>query len=66
MKEIVITQDLSNAWEVWHAEVPDEFPSEATLAEQVAWLQDNYMDIEWTSMKDSGFDYSEIVEVEPR
>lgn len=66
MKELVVTQALTSAWEVWAIEVPDDFPSDATQDEQIAWINDNPDLVDGWVLKDSGADCYEIVEVEPR
>lgn len=64
MKQVQITQGLVRAWEVWYAEVPEDFPSDGTQLEKIVWLNEHAEEIVWGSMKDSGFDATEINEVE--
>lgn len=62
--KIEIEQNLEFAWERWTAEVPDDFPVNASPTEQLTWLEDNYELISFLEMKDAGYSSSSFENVE--
>lgn len=62
--KIEIEQNLDFAWERWIAEVPDDFPADASPTEQLAWLEDNYELISFLEIKDAGYSSGSFEDVE--
>lgn len=62
MRKATITQDLTNAWQVWTITIPDHAPEDEDELEQ--WLKDNPLEWDYYDMYESDYDSSEIVSVD--
>lgn len=50
MRSAEISWDVTNAWETWSVEVPDDAPNPITPE----WVMDNMEKIEFVDLKDRG------------
>lgn len=62
MRKATITQDLTNAYQVWTITIPDDAPEDPDELQQ--WLEDNPMMWDYYDMYDQYYDISEITSVD--
>lgn len=62
MRKATITQDLTNAYQVWRITIPDDAPEDEDELQQ--WLEDNPLKWDYYDMYDADYDSSEIIEVD--
>jgi len=62
MRKATITQDLTNAYQVWIITIPDDAPEDPDELQE--WLEDNPMMWDYYDMYDQDFDMSEITSVD--
>ena len=62
MRKATITQELTNAYQVWKITIPDDAPEDPDELQQ--WLEDNPMMWDYYDMYDQDYDMSEITSVD--
>lgn len=62
MRKATITQDLTNAYQVWRITIPDDAPEDPDELQQ--WLEDNPMMWDYYDMYEQEYDMSEIHSVD--